>query len=108
MPNTDRPVEVLIHELRTTLGAEEKIGAKLPDALTKIVGDFVARIRKRKIDLEGLVIVAEQNVDTIRKRVRTELKDLQDQCPHINTKYYPDASGNNDSSTECQDCGAEL
>lgn len=36
------------------------------------------------------------------------ISDLQQRCPHINTEYTPDASGNNDSSTDCLDCGKYL
>jgi len=31
--------------------------------------------------------------------------DLQKQCPHLETTYYPDASGNNDSEHICDLCG---
>ena len=39
---------------------------------------------------------------------KIELKKLQKTCPHTNTQYEPDASGNNDSYTWCRLCGKTL
>ena len=41
------------------------------------------------------------------KRLNAEYAKKQADCPHWLTKYYPDASGNNDSWTECEMCGME-
>lgn len=39
---------------------------------------------------------------------KEEIRDIQKTCLHQLTTYYPDASGNNDSSTVCDICGKEL
>lgn len=41
-------------------------------------------------------------------KVKREIKELQKKCPHRHTERHPDPSGNNDSWTECKDCGADL
>lgn len=33
---------------------------------------------------------------------------IRENCKHQSTKYYPDASGNNDSCTICDICGEEI
>lgn len=40
--------------------------------------------------------------------LQDRLKALQARCPHEHTLYIPDASGNNDSSLDCCDCGKSL
>lgn len=40
--------------------------------------------------------------------LESELKTSQKVCDHSQTRYCPDASGNNDSFTECCLCGKEL
>lgn len=42
------------------------------------------------------------------KEVENNVRRIQHMCKHELTEYYPDASGNNDSSTECLICGKEL
>ncbi len=42
-----------------------------------------------------------------RKRLDSVLAELRKQCPHSETQYHPDPSGNNDSSYECHICGKE-
>lgn len=53
--------------------------------------------------------------ESIRARCEKELSDIQcnlcqiqESCTHPCTTYHPDASGNNDSMTECDICGVEL
>jgi len=43
-----------------------------------------------------------------RRTLKDRLLAFQITCLHKNTKYVPDASGNNDSYTECIECGKEL
>lgn len=39
----------------------------------------------------------------------TKVSDIRRaDCPHTITTYYPDASGNSDSSTECDVCGITM
>ncbi len=40
------------------------------------------------------------------KKLDEKLIGIQKECLHISTTYHPDASGNNDSHTECNHCGA--
>ena len=42
------------------------------------------------------------------KELDKQLITVRKKCQHIGTEYYPDASGNNDSWTECKWCGAEV
>jgi hypothetical protein len=42
------------------------------------------------------------------KRIAVELEKVRLQCLHSVTEWYPDASGNNDDTTECLVCGKEL
>lgn len=37
-----------------------------------------------------------------------EVRDVQASCTHPLTTYHPDASGNNDSHTECNICDLEV
>lgn len=39
---------------------------------------------------------------------RLDVRALQSACSHLRTTYHPDASGNNDSWTECLECGAPV
>lgn len=40
--------------------------------------------------------------------LRQTLREAQAKCDHHKTTYHPDPSGNNDSYTECDICGAEV
>ncbi len=42
------------------------------------------------------------------KELKKHKTEIQAKCNHYSTTYYPDASGNNDSYTECDVCGKEL
>ena len=50
----------------------------------------------------------EKETGAKREALRQELREAQKKCTHKHTTYYPDASGNNDSWTECDECGAEV
>ncbi len=41
-------------------------------------------------------------------QIELRLRKIQQKCPHLETTYYPDASGGNDSETRCDLCGAEI
>lgn len=55
---------------------------------------------KRKI--EAIELKCKQDV----KAVKEEIASRQKNCSHV-MQYYPDASGNNGSWTECLICGME-
>jgi hypothetical protein len=80
-------------------------------------------------DLAGFLHKTMEQVRTIKAQVRSIDKDeetekdrhkralsdisamrkkVRDECSHWETTYYPDPSGNNDSSTSCDICGREL
>lgn len=42
------------------------------------------------------------------KDIGLALKEVRNECLHWQTTYTPDASGNNDSSIDCDICGFEL
>jgi len=50
----------------------------------------------------------ELRYESQRKALREALRMSQRECPHTHTTYIPDASGNNDSETICNHCGASL
>ncbi len=54
----------------------------------------------------------EKRLEESYRKDRAELQrkraEFRKGCPHPSTTYYPDASGNNDSHTECDICGAEV
>lgn len=64
---------------------------------------------KRPIDalyrqLEKLL----EDMQLAAEPINKAIADLQKNCPHINTKYHPDVSGNYDNWTSCLDCDKEL
>ena len=42
-----------------------------------------------------------------KSKINKKILDLQNACPHNETKYHSDPSGNNDSFHSCQVCGKE-
>ena len=40
--------------------------------------------------------------------LKKEIQAIRKTCSHKETKYHPDASGNNDSWRSCIECGAEV
>ncbi len=42
------------------------------------------------------------------KEIGLDLRRIREACKHWQTTYYPDPSGNNDSSTTCDICGKDL
>jgi len=57
----------------------------------------VSSIEKRKIKEKERHRLAMKELDQ-------ELRKVQEECRHLSTTYYPDASGNNDSHVECNHC----
>lgn len=88
------------------LGLEIKpleIAKKIVAAMTK------AESTKNSIldyenEIEKLAAKHKNEVSAIRSRI----SELRKSCGHEDTTYYPDASGNNDSYTECNICGSEV
>lgn len=77
-----------------------------PEAYDKIAAaDKIAKA------VEGVNREIEVEHSRHRKAVaalKQKLEEVHNTCTHSATKYRPDASGNNDSSTECLICGADL
>lgn len=69
---------------------------------------YVDEIRKEIKTLKANRAQATADYKNDMEVYETKFKEIQARCPHINTKYTPDASGNNDSSTDCEDCGKYL
>ena len=49
-----------------------------------------------------------QDYDENLKEIREQIRKIQKSCGHESKKYYPDASGNNDSYYICNICGTAL
>lgn len=67
--------------------------------------ELIRNIRLEKQDIDNRRKALERNFRDEKAGLEHELSVLQDKCPHMNTDYQPDASGNNDSTTTCLDCG---
>jgi len=76
--------------------AVEKI-EKLSDKLKNIFGEII------KIELD--CIEEERRHKNKLAELNAAKVNIQVTCPHSIIQHYPDASGNNDSSDECQICG---
>lgn len=70
----------------------------------RLAGQTLASRRAITKELEKLEVEYESKVDAAKSAIAA----LAKKCPHPFTKYYPDASGNNDSTTECLTCGKNL
>jgi len=70
--------------------------------------EYVADIRHevQRISEERSLTEAEHKV--VLKGLDEQLAAVRAKCPHIETSYFPDASGNNDSYYQCKWCGAEV
>jgi len=58
--------------------------------------------------LEEAQYVENKRHEAELQRIDLALQSAQARCTHPLTDYYPDASGNNDSRTDCQVCGKTL
>lgn len=77
--------------------------------------EFVTEMKKYVKDIRrevGRIETAQEEAESTYKDTLKELDDqlaeVRQKCPHLETEYYPDASGNNDSWTECKWCGTEV
>lgn len=55
-------------------------------------------------DLKHQIRKAEQHYKKRKEYLETKIVEIQNRCTHEHTEYFPDASGNNDSSTYCIIC----
>ena len=69
---------------------------------------YVGAIRHEASRIELAREEAESIYKDTLKELDDQLAEVRQKCPHLETEYYPDASGNNDSWTECKWCGTEL
>lgn len=58
--------------------------------------------------VQRAIQIAEEEHAATMKKFDGEIEAIRVGCRHEFTKYFPDASGNNDSFSECQVCGAEV
>ena len=70
----------------------------MPEEVVKLTEAEVLAKRKQ-------IIKWEQEIETMREQVCSELRELRKRCPHTKTTYHPDPSGNNDSGYSCDLCG---
>lgn len=77
--------------------------AELKPILEKIE-NIRTKLRMIKFDKQRILNEYKEDMEGIE----IGIQQIQKSCNHELTKYYPDASGNNDSSTECLICGKEL
>lgn len=68
--------------------------------------DMVLRMRAKALQMEEMSAKKEHHIRM--KAIQEKWRELKSECPHLETTYYPDASGNNDSETTCNICGASL
>ncbi|KKK98382.1 hypothetical protein LCGC14_2643290 [marine sediment metagenome] len=69
---------------------------------------YVKEIRNELAVIEKARARIERQYETTLKMLDEDLAALRTKCPHLETTYHPDASGNNDSWNECNLCGKEL
>ena len=76
--------------------------------------EFVTEMKKYVKDIRrevSRIEIAHEKADSTykdtHKKLDDQLAEVRQKCPHLETEYYPDASGNNDSWTECKWCGLE-
>lgn len=91
----------LVRERDTSNGEPvEEFVARILDDQEKLAAD----IQKHYEDEEQMTTRHDNEAIESIKRVNI----LKLRCPHYETTYYADASGNNDSSDTCDLCGLEL
>lgn len=65
------------------------------------------RLRKEKKEIERQEEVSRQRHADEKARLGILQIQLRSACPHLETTFYPDASGNSDSFRACDLCGKE-
>lgn len=83
-------------------------------SLDKQAEFIVSRINQAEQILNDIDVI-HKNQNTIDEQYKRQKQDLnaaitkiQNECPHYDTTYYPDPTGNNDSFYECRLCGKEI
>jgi hypothetical protein len=69
---------------------------------------YVKGIRNELTVIEKARQRIERQHETTLKMLDEDLAAVRTKCPHLETTYHPDASGNNDSWSECDLCGKEF
>ena len=82
----------------------EEMGDEEQASALRAAAAVAGRMNKSRLEAKRL----EEEFQGRLKLVFTEQSKLKKECPHPVTQYYPDASGNNDSTTTCLCCGADL
>jgi len=93
------------------IGTYFQKGASSPNVIAKEILDILEeaeRISSKMNELEKDKRDYEKNFRKHIQEKNDEISRIQASCKHHLTTYYPDPSGNNDSSTECNICGKEV
>lgn len=80
----------------------------IPEELPSYLAEELSRIEKianSQINFLRKEQKLKDKYEEDKKSLRAELVKLQEGCPHYDTSYHPDPSGNNDSDYECNICG---
>ncbi len=80
---------------------------KIAEQVAVRLMDMVA-IEARLAELESICDRMNRQLEVIKAEAAQLYDERRRRCPHKQTKYWPDASGNNDSWTECLDCGGDV
>lgn len=87
-----------------------ELRVEIPQIRQSILNDIVEqykvyediyKIEEAKLELANKTLQETAELDA-------QIGRIQSTCNHLSTTYYPDASGNNDSSTVCDLCGKEV
>lgn len=85
------------------------------DIIEKVLGKDAAEKLEPIKHIKNKIEFIDEKIAKEKKRHEEEIKKLNGEkssvmkeCKHEATKYYPDASGNNDSWTQCLICGGEV
>lgn len=65
----------------------------------------IETIQTNIMNFEKLKVLAKKKYEDELVTIKKKIQEIQTKCPHDYMKYYPDASGNNDSYHECVICG---
>lgn len=68
----------------------------------------IREIVEQLIDIERAITTEQVRHSEVMRRLNESRSEVQKRCAHVITKRHPDASGNNDSWTECEICGVVL
>lgn len=68
----------------------------------------IREIVEQIVDIERRIEAEKIRHSEVMRRLDESRSEVQKRCTHVITKRHPDASGNNDSWTECEICGVVL